>query len=130
MHIKQTIQISRRHPYVESSEATGGNQAGAVRAVHLTGSGTIIEELTAHSMEKRSLSYEMKNPGPLPVSDYSSSITVNAKGNGSVVEWRGQFYCGDPNNDPAPECNDDVAIEVVSDIYQEGLSELKKQIEK
>ena len=117
------------HPAVESSETTKGNQIGSVRTLHLKGGGTIVEELTAHSSEKRSLSYKMKDPGPVPVSNYASTITVNAKGDGSVVEWRGGFYRGDPNNNPAPERNDDAAVAAVIGIYQAGLGNLKKMIE-
>lgn len=117
------------HPAVESSETTAGNQVGSVRTLHLKGGGTIVEELTAYSGADRKLSYKMTDPGPVPVTNYSSTISVSAGGGGSVVEWRGAFYRGDPNGNPAPDKNDEAAIGAVTGIYKAGLENLKKLAE-
>lgn len=117
------------HPAVESSENTDGNQVGSVRTLHLKGGATVVEELTAYSAEEHRLAYKMKDPGPVPVNNYTSMIKVNADVGGSVVEWRGAFYRGDPNNNPAPERNDEAAIAAVTGIYQAGLANLKKMVE-
>lgn len=117
------------HPAIESSETTAGNEVGSIRTLHLKGGGTVVEELTAYSDEAHSLKYKMKDPGPVPVTNYASILQVNPDANGSVVEWRGGFYRGDPNNNPAPERNDDAAIAAVTGIYQAGLANLKKLVE-
>jgi hypothetical protein len=67
----------------------------------------------------------------LPVTNYSSTITVSpsADGKGSLVEWVGAFYRGFPNNDPPPELNDEPAIKAVTGLYHDGLAGLKKKIE-
>lgn len=66
----------------------------------------------------------------LPVTNYSSWLTVKAiDANKSMVEWKGAFYRGYPNNDPPPELNDEAAIKAVSGVYRAGLDALKKEME-
>lgn len=127
--IKDFGKLQSWHPAVESSENTAGNETGSVRTLHLKGGGTIVEELTRHSDPDRSFGYRMKDPGPLPVSNYSAIITVTPGQGGSVVEWKGAFYRGDPNNNPAPERNDEAAIGAVTGVYKTGLANLKKVVE-
>lgn len=128
--IKDFDALPSWHPAVASSATTAGNQAGSLRTLQLKGGGTIVEELTRHSAPDHSFTYRMKDPGPLPVSNYSAIISVApGAGGGSVVEWRGAFYRGDPNNNPAPERNDEAAIAAVTGVYQAGLGNLKKLVE-
>lgn len=128
--IKDFGGLQKWHPAVESSETTDGSKVGSVRTLHLKGGGTIVEELTRYSDEERSFHYKMKDPGPVPVSNYSSYMTVSAgDGDTSVVKWWGAFYRGDPNNNPPPEKNDEAAIKAVTGIYQSGLANLKKTLE-
>ena len=65
----------------------------------------------------------------LPVTNYSSSITVSGEGGKSVVEWRGAFYRGFMNNDPPPELSDEAAIKAVTGVYRGGLEALKAKAE-
>jgi len=128
--IKNFDALPSWHPAVESSATTAGNETGSLRTLQLKGGGTIVEELTRYSVPDHSFAYRMKDPGPLPVSNYSAIISVNpGAGGSSVVEWRGAFYRGDPNNNPAPERNDEAAIAAVSGVYQAGLANLKKLVE-
>ena len=48
-------------------------------------------------------------------------------GGGSLIEWRGAFYRGYPNNDPPPELNDEAAIAAVTGVYQAGLDALTEE---
>ncbi len=129
-HIGDFAALHAWHPAVESSETTAGSQPGSIRTLQLKGGGTIVEELTRHSAEDRRLAYKMKDPGPVPVTNYSSTLSVAPGADGtSVVEWRGAFYRGDPNNNPPPEKNDDAAIAAVTGIYKTGLEHLKKLVE-
>ena len=68
--------------------------------------------------------------GALPVSNYTSTIQVTADGSKAVVEWRGAFYRGFPNNDPPPDKNDEAAVRAVTGVYQSGLANLKALVEK
>lgn len=118
------------HPAIDSTSATDGNQPGSVRTLKLKGGGTIIESLESWSDADRKFSYRMKDPGPVPVNNYSSTISVTPAGtHASTVEWRGAFYRAFLNNDPPPEQNDEAALKAVTGIYKGGLEALKKAVE-
>jgi carbon monoxide dehydrogenase subunit G len=129
--IKDFNALQSWHPAVESSTTTDGNNVGSVRTLSLKGGGQIVEELEAYSDADRKMSYRMKDPGPVPVSNYTSTITVKPaeSGGGSLIEWRGAFYRGFPNNDPPPDRNDEAAVKAVTDIYQAGLGHLKELLQ-
>ena len=120
------------HPAVEKSAGKGGNAIDATRQLTLTGGGTIDEVLYKYSAEKMSYSYRITKVDVkvLPVTNYSSHLTVKpAEGGKSIVEWKGAFYRGFPNNDPPAELSDEAAIKAVSGVYESGLAALKKKIE-
>lgn len=117
------------HPAVHSSTGEGGNEIDATRVLTLgeEGGPTISEILYKFSDEKMSYSYRITDVKVevLPVTNYSSHLTVKpGKDGGSLVEWRGAFYRGYPNNDPPPELNDEAAIAAVNAVYQAGLDAL------
>lgn len=120
------------HPAIESSTVTQGNEVGSLRTLTLKGGGQIVESLESWSDSDRRFSYRMKDPGPVPVTNYSSTLTVKpgATADSTLVEWRGAFYRGYPNNDPPPDKNDEAAIAAVTGIYQAGLGNLKALLEK
>ena len=119
------------HPAIENTVADKGNAVGSTRTLTLKGGGTIVEELESYSDADRKLSYRMKDPGPVPVTNYSSTISVKpADGGSSVVEWRGAFYRKFMNNDPPPDQNDEAAVKAITGIYQLGLGNLKALLEK
>jgi hypothetical protein len=120
------------HPAVEKTEGQGGNGPEAKRKLTLKGGGTIDEELSKFEPDQRSYSYRITQVDVkvLPVTNYSSTITVSSAAGGSTVEWRGAFYRGYPNNDPPPELNDEAAQKAVSAVYRAGLDALKAQLEK
>lgn len=120
------------HPAVEKTEGKGGNEIDATRVLTLKGGGTIDEKLYKYSAEKMSYSYRITKVDVkvLPVTNYSSHLTVKPlEGNRSLVEWKGAFYRGYPNNDPPPELNDQAAIKAVTGVYRAGLDHLKKTLE-
>ncbi len=118
------------HPAVAASAADKGNAEGSVRTVKLKGGGEIVETLQAHDAAGMKYSYRAKQGGALPVTNYSATIQVTAEGSQSVVEWRGAFYRGFPNNDPPPDQNDEAAVKAVTGVYQSGLANLKTLLEK
>ena len=71
------------------------------------------------------------NVKTIPVTNYSSTITVTpGPNNGSIVEWRGAFYRGNPLGNPEPEMNDEAAMKAVTGVYRGGLDNLKMLAEK
>lgn len=117
------------HPAVHLTTGAGDNAIDATRLLVLGGEGgpTIDEVLYKYSAEKMSYSYRITEVKVevLPVTNYSSHLTVKPRdGGGSLVEWRGAFYRGYPNNDPPEELNDASAIAAVTGVYQAGLDAL------
>lgn len=118
------------HPAVSASSVTAGNEVGSRRTLTLKGGGQVIEELEEFDEARMLMKYRMKE-GVLPVTNYASTLLVKAgEGGKSVVEWRGGFYRGYPNNDPPPELNDEAAERAINGVYESGLANLKALVEK
>ena len=114
------------HPAVAASPADKGNEVGSVRTLQLKGGGTLVETLERYDDAQMRYTYRAKDGGALPVTNYTSTISVTAQGDKAVVEWRGAFYRGFPNNDPPPDQNDEAAVKAITGVYQSGLAQLKK----
>ena len=127
--IKNFDALKDWHPAVAESATDKGNSVGSVRQVKLKGGGELTETLEGYDDVKMKYSYRAKDGGALPVSNYTSSISVTAEGNQTVVEWRGAFYRGFLNNDPPPELNDEAAMKAITGVYKSGLENLKKLVE-
>jgi carbon monoxide dehydrogenase subunit G len=122
------------HPVVHSTEGEGGNEIDATRVLTLGAEDgpTISEILYKYRPEKRSYSYRITEVDVkvLPVTNYSSHLTVkDGKDGGSIIEWRGAFYRGYPNNDPPEDLNDEAAIAAVTGVYDAGLDALVAELE-
>jgi len=120
------------HPAVFSSTGEGGNAVDATRVLTLgeEGGPTISEVLYKYSDEKMSYSYRITDVKVevLPVTNYSSHLTVKpGKDGGSLIEWRGAFYRGYPNNDPPENLNDEAAVAAVTAVYKAGLDALHER---
>jgi uncharacterized protein YndB with AHSA1/START domain len=117
------------HPAVAASKSSDGNNVGARRTLTLKAGGEVVEELEELDNNKMVLKYRMKE-GVLPVTNYASTLSVKAvEGGKSLVEWRGAFYRGYPNNDPPPDRNDEAAEKAITGVYKTGLENLKKVVE-
>lgn len=127
--IKNFNALKDWHPAVADSAADKGNAEGSVRTVKLKAGGTLVETLEGYDDAKMKYNYRAKDGGALPVTNYTSVLSVVADGGKSVVEWRGAFYRGYPNNDPPPDQNDEAAIKAVTGVYRDGLAHLKKMME-
>jgi len=127
--IKNFNALKDWHPAVADSPADKGNAEGSVRTLKLKDGGTLIETLEGYDDAKMKYNYRAKDGGALPVTNYTSVLSVVADGGKSVVEWRGAFYRGYPNNDPPPDKNDEAAIKAVTGVYRDGLANLKKMME-
>jgi hypothetical protein len=130
--VKDFAALHDWHPALAGSTTTNGNSVGSVRTLELKGGGSITETLEGYSDVDKRYNYRMTQPGPVPVTNYTSTLQVkpgSAAGT-SLVEWRGAFYRGFPNNDPPPDKNDEAAVAAVSGIYKAGLGNLKALVEK
>ncbi len=120
-------------PGVEKTEGANGDQIEATRRLTLKGGATVDEVLNKYDAAERTYSYRITSVDVkvLPVTNYSSTISVlpGSSDNTSVVEWRGAFYRGYPNNDPPPELSDEAAVAAVTALYRAGLDALKKKVE-
>lgn len=117
------------HPAVFATAGENGNEIDATRVLTLgeAGGPTIAEILYKYSAEKMSYSYRITavEVEVLPVTNYSSHLTVKPRnGGGALIEWRGAFYRGHPNNDPPEHLNDAAAVAAVTGVYQAGLDAL------
>lgn len=123
----QDFQDMSWHPAVVASEGQGGNTPGATRTLTLGNGGKIFEKLEKYDADKRSLFYRIAevDVNVLPVTNYSSWLSVKPSGSGSEIIWKGAFYRGYPNNDPPPELNDEAAVKAVTGVYEAGLANLK-----
>lgn len=117
------------HPAVTGSSADKGNETGSVRTVELKGGGSQVETLQKYDANAMTYSYRAKDGGALPVTNYTSTISVRGDGDKSRVEWRGAFYRAFPGNDPPPDQNDETAIKAITEVYSSGLANLKKVVE-
>ncbi len=70
------------HPAVAESPASKGNEEGSVRELKLKGGGALTETLESHDAAKMKYSYRAKDGGALPVTNYTSTISVKAEGKG------------------------------------------------
>ena len=119
------------HPAVATDEIVEGtdNTVGAVRLLTLKGGGTIKEKLLKFNAPGRSFKYAILE-GVLPVSDYTSTLTVRSLGKGkSSVTWSGRFKRKNVGDNPADNENDKTAVDAVGGVYQGGLDNLKKVVE-
>jgi len=118
---------------VDKSESDNGNENGATRTLMLSSGVKIVETLKSYKGDKMSYKYRIPDAthdvAILPVSNYSSTISVKADGNKAIVTWKGAFYRGYPNNDPPEELNDEAAVKAVTELYKAGLKGLKELVE-
>jgi hypothetical protein len=99
------------HPVIEKCALSkkGGKE---VRTLSLKGGGTIVEEEESRSDSKMDYTYTILE-GPLPVTDYHSTIMVAKAGSGSKVTWKGTFK--------AKGAPDAKAEEAIAGVYEAGL---------
>ena len=86
------------------------------------GKAAFVEKQTARNDAEHSYSYAFLS-SPLPVSNYTSTIKVTAKGDGtSTVTWTGS-YTPDQGKEKA-------ASEALNGVYEAGLAEIRARLGK
>ena len=117
--------ISGWLPGAASSPADHGDSVGSVRVITLQAPGnpTVKERLTARKAYSYSYAIVAVDPKVLPVTGYTSTISVTKNGTGSKVTWHADFQ-------PAGGASEAAADKAVTGLYQAGLGNIKKLAEK
>ena len=128
--VKNFDGLNAWHPAVAKDEIVAGknNEVGAERLLTLKDGGTIKEKLLAFDAKDHSYKYAILE-GVLPVSEYTSTISVTAAGKDkSTVTWSGSFKRKDHAEKPAANADDATATKTMSGVYEAGLDNLKKMM--
>ncbi|MBB5047142.1 mxaD protein [Rhodopseudomonas rhenobacensis] len=129
--VKDFAGLAKWHAAVANCDGQGGNANGATRTVTLKSGGKLVDGLDEYDDAGKSYGYRLaqENLEAFPVSYYSATLTVRAKGDASEVEWTGRYYRGDTGNYP-PETQDDAAATAaMSKFFRDGLESLKAKLE-
>ena len=102
------------HPGVAACHKLEG---GAARELILADGGKIVET-QLDSEPSRSYSYRI-DESPLPVADYTATLTVREADDGCAVVWTAQF---EPSG-----ASEDEAVTVIGGIFDSGLDALKQE---
>ena len=106
--------IASWHPAIEKCELSEG---GKIRTLSLKGGGTIVERLVSRDDNSHSYTYEIVS-GPLPVTDYVSTIKVTGDGSGSSIVWTGTYK--------AKGASDAYAQKTIDGVYKAGVDALAR----
>ncbi len=119
------------NPQVAKCVADKGNAVDSQRQVTLKSGANLIDSMDFYDAANMTYTYRLMNQDlpKFPVSFYSATITVQAAPGGSHVEWVGNFYRGDTQNEPAENLNDDAAEAAMQSFLQGGLDGLKQTVE-
>jgi hypothetical protein len=79
--------IGKWHPAIEKCVLSAD---GKERTLSLKGGGTVVEKLEKRDDAAHSYTYSIVS-GPLPVANYTSTISVAAAGTGSTITWSGKI---------------------------------------
>jgi hypothetical protein len=112
-------------PGAVSSPADKGDAKGSVRVITLKAPGdpTVTEKLLAHKGHSYTYAITSVDPKVLPVTAYTSTISVKPAKAGSVVTWHGDFQ-------PAGGADEASADKAISGVYRAGLDNIKTLVEK
>jgi polyketide cyclase/dehydrase/lipid transport protein len=129
--IKNFDGLNTWHPAVATDQIVAGknNDVGAERLLTLKDGGTIKEKLLGYDAKGHSFKYAILE-GVLPVSDYTSTVSVKSAGKDkSTVTWSGNFKRKNTGDNPGANENDETATNTMGSVYQGGLDNLKKMVE-
>ncbi len=106
------------HPIIAECEQF--EQDGKTMRTLMTGDGgELLEELNDLDDAGMSMTYSIIE-GPLPISDYTSTMAVTESGDGATITWSSEFN--------AAGVSDDEALELMTGIYRAGLDALMGEL--
>lgn len=94
------------------------SEDGLTRTITLPDGKKVVEKREAFDEAARSYGYTILEAGPLPVTNYHSKLSINAKGEGSQIVWTGHF--------DAKGASDADAQKAIEGIYKGGADGLAK----
>jgi Polyketide cyclase / dehydrase and lipid transport len=106
--------IGKWHPAIEKCVLSAD---GKERTLSLKGGGTIVEKQEKRDDAAHSYTYSIVS-GPLPVTNYMSTISVASAGAGSTITWSGKY--------DAKGASDADAKKTIDGVYQGGVDQLVK----
>jgi mxaD protein len=120
------------NPMVTSCAADKGNTVDSQRQVTLTNGAHLIDSMDFYDAAHMTYTYRLMNEDiqKFPASFYSATLTVRPAPGGSQVEWIGNFYRADTQNDPPENLGDAAAEKVMREFFQSGLAGLKHALQK
>ena len=89
-----------------------------LRVLTLADGAQLTEELIEDEEPGPRYTYKILS-GPLPVADYTSTLSVEPKGDASAVLWTGTFT--------AKGVSSDAAERIIAGVYEAGLANLEKR---
>ena len=103
-----------------TSFETKGSGVGMIRTIGM-GGGKVVERLDRHDAAAMVFAYSIINDDcPLPVSDYSATVKITDKGDGSChVNWSGSFE---------PKGAESDAVKVVEGIYRGAIGGARRAL--
>jgi len=129
--VKNFDNLHSWHPGFSGAEIVKGknNQPGAVRKLTLKGGPSFTEELLKYDDAKRTMRYRIIE-SPLPIDAYESTIEVKAGSAKGTVEitWEGTFKR--KHLEPKAGETDEDVTKLINGVYDAGLGNLKKMVEK
>jgi len=115
------------HPMFADDELKSGanDEVGAVRTLTVKDGPSFDEELLSFDPADRKFSYRVKEPSPLPISDYVSTFQVVEGRRGyTTILWRSSF-----RNNTDGKMKDEEVIAFIDGAYRAGLDNLKATLE-
>jgi hypothetical protein len=101
------------------------NTIGAVRTLTIKDGPSFNEELLAWDRMKRSYTYRVLDPAPLPVKNYQSTLTIIQLSPGLAnVTWSSAY-----KNNSNGKMTDDEVINFINGVYATCLSTAKQKVE-
>jgi mxaD protein len=122
--------IAAWNPLVATCVADKGNAVDSRRELTLKNGAHLIESMDFYDVANMTYTYRLMNEDieKFPVSFYSATITVKPQAGGSRVDWVGNFYRADTQNDPPENLNDDAAEKAMREFLRGGLDGMKQVI--
>jgi mxaD protein len=123
--------LAKWHPGFSGDVLVSGSngKVGAVRKLTIKDGPVVVERLVAYDEAAHSYRYRITQ-SPLPLADYSSTITVKpGKAGMTEVTWSGSWKRKNTSDNPPENESDAGTIKLVKGVYRGGLDNLKKMLE-
>jgi uncharacterized protein YndB with AHSA1/START domain len=129
--VKDFDGLAKWHPGFGKDELISGSngKAGAMRKLTIKDGPVVTERLLAYDEARHSFRYTITE-SPLPITHYTSTISVRAGKTGMTqVTWSGSFKRKNTSDNP-PEAESDAGVtKLIKGVYRGGLDNLKKLLE-